>query len=190
MNREKLNMPFFTDLLPKTNFPSTREGKKRALRDAYSKYNEANARGLYGMDCDRIAFVYAMCCMRVAKLLRVVTERQTVGVTMFFLSVAAQKLETVLRIVESRIALETRNGQKRTLVNLIEKHALAKSMRGLCTQGAIGVLVAAAGGDPSVKSEPGFGARVQAFLRTPRQIDSRVDKLVEHISRKSRKASA
>ena len=85
-------MPFFSDLLPKTtNYPSTREGIKDALRDALRKYEQANARGLHSMECDRVAFVYAMCCMRVAKLLRMVTDRQTVGVTMYFLSVAAQK---------------------------------------------------------------------------------------------------
>lgn len=178
-------MPFFSDLLPKTtNYPSTREGIKDALRDALRKYEQANARGLHSMECDRVAFVYAMCCMRVAKLLRMVTDRQTVGVTMYFLSVAAQKLDAVIRCVENRIALETRDGQTHDLVKLVKGLCLAKQTRVLCTEGAIDVIVTAAG-TPNIRNEPRFDARIQSFLHRPWKLDPRVNKVVEHISRKA-----
>jgi len=182
-------MPFLDDLLPKTNLSSTREGNKRALREAYSNYKEANARGLHSIDCYRAAFVYAMCCMHVARLLRVVTNRQTVGVTIYFLSVSAQKLEEVIRLVENRIALEARDGQAHALAELIKQLSLAKQVRGRCTEGTIDVLVTAAG-NPSIQREPGFDARVQAFQNKPWRIDPRVDKVVEHILREVRDCSS
>lgn len=181
-------MPYYDDLLASTSTPPTGHSSRAAraltrkeraqseLFDAYSKFKQAVERGVGDKSDLRVAFVYAVICLRVARALRSVTDQKTVGVSIYFLSQAAQKLEAIICELETR---KRDTDCPRGLYAITKALVSAKHARGQCIEGTADVYAAAATLD--VVKQPGFYPRITALLLKPRGRDPCAHKIVEHV---------
>lgn len=168
-------MPFCADLLAPTSDSSTPKEKLGEMLRAYSAFKEAVLRGLHSQSGTNVAWVYARCCTRVARNLRVVTEPKNAGATIYFLSLSAQKLEAVVRDLQ---ALVHETNCPREALGNIKALVVAKRARRECIETAVGVF--AEGGDPRAQPPNAF-LRVEALLLKPRPLDRFIHKFVERV---------